>query len=301
MPEPRDYAADPSCSSRCLYLPCYLSITSTPSDWRKSTRSSRSFRLGRAFSTWERGPASRPWNSSAAVSTSPRLRSPTRTMPRSASSPSRITTAGPSRWPMPASTSCFSSNVLEHVPDLVAYACRNSPRAGARRQLSSRPSNPHVAALDHAGDLTSRRSRFPCPRCRSFFRKQRRAPPNCSDCGRPGTGPPVIRSASACPDGTVSAAMSSPSCGCFIPAGGGGISATTALPSSVTSPWGCSTPGKCCLGCALGLPSVSAWRACWAAPVTSSGLCRCRDRAVTFESLSRNSRAICCAGRPVVS
>ena len=144
----------------------------------------------------------------------------------------------------------FSSNVLEHVADLVAYACRNSSRAGAGRQLSSRPSDPHMAALDHAGDPTSRRSRFRYPRCRSFFRRQRRAPPNCSDCGKPGTALPGIRSASAFPDGTASAATSSPSCGCSIPAGGGGISATTALPSSRTSRWDCSTPAKCCLGCA---------------------------------------------------
>jgi hypothetical protein len=47
------------------------------------------------------------------------------------------------------------------------------------------------------------------------------------------------------------------------------------------------------------LPSVSAWRWCWAALVTSSGLCRCRDRA--RDSPQPNSRAICCAGRPVVS
>jgi ubiquinone/menaquinone biosynthesis C-methylase UbiE len=72
-----------------------------------------------------------------------------------------------------------------------------------------------------------------------------------------------------------------------------------AFPSSATSPWGCSTPGKCFWACTLALPSVSAWRWCWAALVTSSGLCRCRDRA--HDSPQPNSRAICCAGRPVVS
>ena len=118
MPEPRDYAADPSCSSRCLYLPCYLSITSTPSDWRKSTRLSPSFLLGRAFSTWERGPASRPWNSSAAVSTLLRLRSPTSNYATQRVFP--ITDYD--GWTVPLADASidvvFSSNVLEHVADL---------------------------------------------------------------------------------------------------------------------------------------------------------------------------------------
>ena len=118
MPEPRDYAADPSCSSRCLYLPCYLSITSTPSDWRKSTRLSPSFRLGRAFSTWERGPASRPWNSSAEVSTLPRLRSPNSNYATQRVFP--ITDYD--GWTIPLADASidvvFSSNVLEHVADL---------------------------------------------------------------------------------------------------------------------------------------------------------------------------------------
>ena len=118
MPEPRDYAADPSCSSRCLNLPCYLSITSTPSDWRKSTRLSRSFLLGRAFSTWERGPASRPWNSSAEVSTLPRLRSPNSNYATQRVFP--ITDYD--GWTIPLADASidvvFSSNVLEHVADL---------------------------------------------------------------------------------------------------------------------------------------------------------------------------------------
>ena len=152
MPEPRDYAADPSCSSRCLYLPCYLSITSTPSDWRKSTRLSPSFLLGRAFSTWERGPASRPWNSSAAVSTLLRLRSPTRTMQRSASSRSRITMAGPSPWRCQHRRRFLVERAGARCRSC-AHARRNPTRAGARRELSPRPSDPHLAALVHDGVL----------------------------------------------------------------------------------------------------------------------------------------------------
>ena len=106
MLRPRDYPAHPSFSSRCLCLPCYLSITSTPSDLRKSTRLSRSSRLGRVFSTSAPGRASRPWSSNAGASRSRRLRLPSRTMRRSASFPSRITMVGPFHWPMRASTSC---------------------------------------------------------------------------------------------------------------------------------------------------------------------------------------------------
>ena len=43
---------------------------------------------------------------------------------------------------------------------------------------------------------------------------------------------------------TGSAETSSPSCGCSTRAGGGGISRRTALRSSPTSRWGCSTPPK---------------------------------------------------------
>ena len=159
MPEPRDYAADPSCSSRCLYLPCYLSITSTPSDWRKSTRLSPSFLLGRAFSTWERGPASRPWNSSAEVSTSPRLRSPTRTMHCSASCPSRITMAGPSPWPMPASTSFSRRTCWSTLPILRACTPKSDAcwRQAGAVSTSFRPT---PGGFGPRWRLTSRRSRF---------------------------------------------------------------------------------------------------------------------------------------------
>ena len=260
MPEPRDYAADPSCSSRCPYLPCCLSITSTPSDWRKSTRLSPSFRLGRVFSTWERGPASRPWNSSAEVSTSPRLRSPTRIMQCSASSPSRITMAGRSPLPMPASTS-FSRRTCWSTLRIFRACTPKSDGCWRQAEPVSTFFQPIPGGFGPLWRLTSRRSRIPRLRCRGFFRKQRRAPPSCSDCGKRGIELRGIRSASACPDDTASAAMSSPSCGCFILVGGAGISATTALPSSVTSRWGCSILGKCFLGCALGLPSVNVWRA----------------------------------------
>ncbi|MEA2957336.1 MAG: hypothetical protein QOJ58_2836, partial [Alphaproteobacteria bacterium] len=224
MPGPRDYAADPSCSSRCLYLPCYLSITSTPSDWRKSTRLSPSFRLGRAFSTWERGPASRPWNSSAEVSTSPRLRSPTRTMQRSGSSRSRTTMAGRSPWPMPASTS-FSRRTCWSTLRIFLACTPKSDACWRQGGAVSMFFRPIAGGFGPRWRLTSRRSRFLRPRCRGFFRKPRRAPPSGSDCGKRGTEPHGIRSASACPDDTASAAMSSPSCGCFILVGGGGISA----------------------------------------------------------------------------
>jgi len=260
MPEPRDYAADPFLFQPVSVLPCYLSITSTPSDWRKSTRLSPSFRRGRAFSTWERGPASRRWNSSAEVSTLLRSRSPTRTMQRSASSPSRITMAGRSPWPMPASTS-FSRRTCWSTLRIFRACTPKSDACWRQAEPVSTFFRPTPGGFGLRWRLTSRRSRFLRPRCRGFFRKPRRAPPSGSDCGKRGTEPHGIRSASACRDDTASAAMSSPSCGCFILVGGGGISATTALPSSVMSRWGCSIPGKCFLGCALGSPSANVWRA----------------------------------------
>ena len=48
-------------------LPCCLSITSTRSGLRKSTRSFRFFLPAPAFSTWGQGRANRRWNSSAAA------------------------------------------------------------------------------------------------------------------------------------------------------------------------------------------------------------------------------------------
>ena len=300
MPEPRDYAADPSCSSRCLYLPCYLSITSTPSDWRKSTRLSPSFLLGRAFSTWERGPASRPWNSSAAVSTLLRLRSPTRTMQRSASSRSRITMAGPSPWPMPASTS-FSRRTCWSTLRILRACTPKSDACWRQAGAVSTFFRPTAGGFGPRWRLTSRRSRFLRLRYRGFFRKQRRAPPNCSDCGKRGTEPHGIRSASACPDDTVNAAMSSPSCGCFILVGGGGISATTVLPWSATSPWGCSIPGKCFLGCALGLPNVNVWRGPRQFLSPLPACAGTETVTVTCRVAQPKSLAICRAGWSVVS
>ena len=169
----------------------------------------------------------------------------------------------------------FSSNVLEHVSDL------SHMHAEIRRVLAPGGTCLHVLPT-HTWRLwttlgsTSRRSRFPLPRCRICFRKRPRPPSNCGDCARLGTGPLDTRSDFASPGGTANAATSSRNYGCSILAGGGGISATTALRSSVTSPWACSIPARCCSDCASGWPSVGAWRACSVAPATCSGLLRRR-------------------------
>ena len=252
MPQPRHYTVDPFCSSRRLHLPCCPSIISMPSGWRKSTRSSRSFQPGRACSTWEPGRASRRWSSSAAASTSRRLKSPARTIPCTASSPSPTTTAGRSRFRMPASTWCSRRTCWS--------TCRTCRICMPRFAACWRPAAPVCMCFQptrggsgRRWDLTSRRSRFPFPRCRICFRKRPRPPSNCGDCARLGTGPLDTRSASASPGGTANAATSSPNYGCSILAGGGGISATTALRSSVTSPWGLFYTGEVLFGLRLGL------------------------------------------------
>ena len=197
----------------------------------------------------------------------------------------------------------FSSNVLEHVPDL------SRMHAEIRRVLAPGGICIHVVPTHTWRLWTTLTSyleaiSFSCRRCRRLVP---RAVPTrgraADDCGRPGTGPPGTRPVSVFRGGTASAATSSRSCGCSIPAGGGEISRTTALPSSPMGRWGCSIPAKCCWDCASALPSASAWRACSAVPATSSSLCRCRSapHVTPLDGAHANSRAISCAGRSATS